>query len=140
MSLESVSTTFARPGTTTTPPGLRDSSRLRIVATGDVLHCGEQLRAVAEAYLCAFPDLRIERRSTHECGEGVCIIESTLTATHEGNFMGVPPTHRSVELLTCSIFTLGTDQLVGEEVVYFDAATLLRQLGVLSKSARPSSA
>jgi hypothetical protein len=49
--------------------------------------------------------------------------------------MGIPATHRSVELLTCSIFTLGADGLLGEESVYFDAATLLRQLGALPESA-----
>lgn len=108
---------------------------LRVIATGDVLRGREQLRTVAEAYLHAFPDLQMERRSTYECGETVCIIETTLRATHRGEFMGIPPTQRLVELLTCSIFTLGTDRLLGEEAVYFDAATLLRQLGVLPESA-----
>jgi steroid delta-isomerase-like uncharacterized protein len=108
---------------------------LRVIATGDVLHGREQLRAAAEAYLCAFPDFQLERRSTYNCGEAVCVIESTLRATHKGEFMGIPATHRSVELLTCSIFTLGPDRLLGEESVYFDAATLLRQLGVLPESA-----
>ena len=107
---------------------------LRVIATGDTLHGREQLRAVAEAYLHAFPDLHIGRRNTYDCGEAACIIESTFKGTHQGEFIGVPPTHRSVELLTCSIFTLGVDGLLAEEVVYFDAATLLRQLGVLSES------
>ncbi len=49
--------------------------------------------------------------------------------------MGIPPTGQSVELLTCSIFTLGIDRLVDEEILYFDAATLLRQLGVLPGAA-----
>jgi steroid delta-isomerase-like uncharacterized protein len=112
-----------------------DDAVLRVIATGDVLHGREQLRPVAEAYLRAFPDLQIERRSTYECGETICIIESTLKATHQGEFMGIPPTQRSVELMTCSIFTLGADRLLGEEAVYFDAATLLHQLGALPGSA-----
>ncbi len=107
---------------------------LRIIATGDAVRGREQLQAVAEAYLRAFPDLQLERRSTYTCGEAVCIIESTLRATHQGEFMGIPPTHHSIELLTCSIFTLGADRLLGEESVYFDTATLLRQLGVLPES------
>lgn len=52
-----------------------------------------------------------------------------------GRVHGIPPIHRSFELLACSIFKLGTDRLIGEEIVYFDAATLLRQLGVLPESA-----
>lgn len=108
---------------------------LRIVATGEVMHGRKELQADAEALLQAFPDLRLERKSRYECGEAVCIIEWTLTGTHEGEYIGIPPTHRSVELPACSIFTLGADRLVGEEVVYFDAATLLRQLGALPEPA-----
>ena len=108
---------------------------LRVIATGDVLCGREQLKAGAEAYLRAFPDLRMERRSTYDCGETVCIIETTMKATHQGEFMGIPVTQRSVELLTCSIFMLGAGGLLGEETVYFDAATLMGQLGVLPQPA-----
>jgi steroid delta-isomerase-like uncharacterized protein len=113
---------------------------LRVIATGDIVAGREQIHAVSEAYLRAFPDLQLERRSTYNCGEAACIIESTLRATHEGELMGIPPTHRSVELLTCSIFTLGADKFLVEERVYFDAVTLLRQLGVLpeSRDAQPA--
>src|SRR5437868_15078221 len=81
-----------------------DDALLRIIATDDVMHGREQIQQFAEAFLRAFPDLRIDRRSTHDCSEEVCVIEWTLTATHEGEFMGIPPTHRSVELLACSTF------------------------------------
>jgi steroid delta-isomerase-like uncharacterized protein len=108
---------------------------LRVVATGEVVCGREELRADVEALLRAFPDLRMERKSIYECGEVVCVIEWTLAGIHEGEYIGISPTHRSVELPACSIFTLGADGLVGEEVVYFDAATLLRQLGVLTESA-----
>ncbi len=108
---------------------------LRIIATGEVMHGRDELRADAEALLGAFPDLRMEDNRTYECGEAVCVIEWTLTGTHEGEYIGIPPTHRLVELPACSIFTLNADRLIGEEVVYFDAATLLRQLGVLMESA-----
>lgn len=119
-----------------------EDSVLRIIATGEVMHGREELRADAEALLRAFPDLRMEHNSTYECGEAFCVIECTLTGTHEGEYIGIRPTHRLVELPACSIFTLGADRLVGEEVVYFDAATLLRQLGVLTEpaDAQPSTA
>ena len=106
----------------------------RVIATGDVRHGREQHLAFAQAYLRAFPDLQIGRRNTYECGEAACIIESTFRATHQGEFIGIPPTHRSVELFTCSIFTLGADRLLAGEVVYFDTTTLLRQLGVIPES------
>ena len=95
----------------------------------------DKLRADAESLIRAFPDLRTEGTNTYECSETVYIIEWTLTGTHEGEYIGIPPTHRSVELPACSIFTRGTDGLVGEEVIYFDPPTLLRQLGVLPEPA-----
>jgi hypothetical protein len=41
-----------------------DDALLRIIATGDVMHGREQIQQFAEAFLRAFPDLRIDRRST----------------------------------------------------------------------------
>lgn len=83
----------------------------------------------------AFPDWHLERRNTYDFGDTVRIIEWTGTGTHQGEFTGIPPTHRSIEMLGCSIFTLGADGFIGEEVAYTDAATVLRQLGVLPNSA-----
>lgn len=77
----------------------------------------------------------LDRRNTYGCGETVRVIEWTMTATHDGQFLGAPPTHHSVEIHGCSIFVLGEDGFVSEEIVYIDAATMLRQLGVLPASA-----
>jgi steroid delta-isomerase-like uncharacterized protein len=111
-----------------------DDALLEIIASGEVMHGRKQIQWFAEALLKSLPDLRIERRSTHECGEAVCVIEWSLTATHEGKFLGVSPTHRAVKLLASSIFELGPDGLIGKETVYFDTATVLRQLGALPES------
>lgn len=108
---------------------------LRIVATGEVMRGREELRADAETLLRGFPDLRLKPKSRYNCGDAVCIIEWTLTATHQGDYIGIPPTHRSVVLPACSIFMLGADGHLGEEILYFDAATLLGQLGALPEAA-----
>jgi len=76
-----------------------DNAMLQIIASGEVVHGREQIRQFAEGLLKALPDLWIERKSTHQCGEAVCIIEWSLAATHEGEFLGVSPTHRSVKML-----------------------------------------
>ena len=52
-----------------------------------------------------------------------------LYGTHLGNYRGLPPTGRSFEMRFCAIFVFEDDQLVCERV-YFDAATVLRQLGI----------
>jgi len=77
----------------------------------------------------------LEPKSRYNCGDAVCIIEWTLTATHQGDYLGIPPTHHSVVLPACSIFMLGADGHLGEEILYFDAATLLGQLGALPEAA-----
>ncbi|MDQ3900000.1 MAG: hypothetical protein M3319_05955, partial [Actinomycetota bacterium] len=59
------------------------------------------------------------------------LLEVTVTRVHQGV--------QSVTVITCriscSIFTLGEDGFVGEELPYTDAAIVLRQLGVLLDSA-----
>jgi len=59
-------------------------------------------------------------------------LEWTLTGTDVGGVMGNPPTHRRVEgLLGCSHYTFGADGLIAQDLVYFDSATMARQLGLL---------
>ena len=101
---------------------------VRFIATGEVVQGQKQIQGFAAALLEAFPDLRLDRQNTYGCGETVRVIEWTITATHDGQFLGVPPTHHSVEIHGCSIFVLGADGFVSEESLYMDAATILRPL------------
>jgi SnoaL-like polyketide cyclase len=55
--------------------------------------------------------------------------------THIGELMGIPATHRSFAMPGCSHFTFGDDGLIASDLVYFDLATALRQLGVLPEPA-----
>ena len=103
---------------------------LRVVATGEVNEGREQITARAEERWRAL-DYTLEPRALYECGEDVWL-EWTMTGTHVGELMGIPPTHLRVEgLLGCSHLTFGADGLVARDLVYFDLATLLRQLGLL---------
>ena len=52
-----------------------------------------------------------------------------LYGTHEGSFRGLPPTGREFEMRFCAFFVFEEDRLVCERV-YFDSATILRQLGI----------
>ena len=52
-----------------------------------------------------------------------------LYGTHEGSFRGLPATGREFEMRFCAMFVFEEDRLVCERV-YFDAATILRQLGI----------
>ena len=57
------------------------------------------------------------------------IVEFDLLGTHRGPLRGLPPTGRSFTCRSLAIFLFEEDRLVGERV-YFDTATILRQLGI----------
>ena len=103
---------------------------LRVVATGEVNEGREQIQTGAEERWRWF-DYTLEPRGFYECGKDLWL-DWTLTGTHVGEVMGIPPTYRRVEgLLGCSHYTFGADGLIVQDVVYFDSATMLRQLGLL---------
>ena len=102
--------------------------RYEIIATGDV-HDGET--AVARYFdetRTAFPDQRNELIALHHADDAV-VAEFDLKGTHEGPFRGLPPTGRSFTCRMVALFLFEGDRLVGERV-YFDSATILRQLGI----------
>jgi hypothetical protein len=76
-------------------------------------------------------DYTLAKRGLYECGDHVWV-EWTLSGTHVGELMGIPPTHRRVEgVFGCSHFTFRHDGLISEDFVYPDVATILLQVGVL---------
>jgi steroid delta-isomerase-like uncharacterized protein len=102
--------------------------RYELVATGEV-HDGEaEVAAYFVETRAAFPDQRNELISLHHAEDAV-IVEANLYGTHDGPFRGLPPTGRSFEMRFCAIFVFEEDRLVCERV-YFDANTVLRQLGI----------
>ena len=66
----------------------------RDVALGMPLHGREALKAAAQAYMTGFPDLHIEETSSTLAPPRL-VQELTITGTHLGEFLGVPPTGRS---------------------------------------------
>jgi steroid delta-isomerase-like uncharacterized protein len=107
---------------------------LRVVATGEVNEGREQIEAAADERWRVL-DYTLAPRGLYECGQDVWL-EWTMTGTHVGELNGIPPTHLRVEgLLGCSHFTFGADGLIARDLVYFDSATMLRQLGLLPEPA-----
>lgn len=102
--------------------------RYELIATGDV-YDGEQevLRYFAESRT-AFPDQRNELIALHHADDAV-IVEFDLLGTHLGPLRTLPPTGRSFRCRMTSFFIFDGERIVCERV-YFDQATILRQLGV----------
>ena len=108
--------TFARP-------------RYEIVPTGDVFDGEEAVRGYFAASRSAFPDQRNELRALYHADDAV-IVEFDLLGTHLGMLRGViPPTGKTFRCPVTAFFIFEGDRIVCERV-YFDSATILRQLGL----------
>jgi steroid delta-isomerase-like uncharacterized protein len=102
--------------------------RYELIATGDVYDGPEEVARYFEETRTAFPDQRNEPIALHHADDAV-LVEAMLYGTHDGPFRGLPPTGRNFEMRFLAVFVFDQDQLVCERV-YFDAATILRQLGI----------
>lgn len=78
----------------------------------------------------SFSNLNIEVKTWYFGDESITT-EMTLRASHTGAWQGIPATGRAVEVPLCAIFTFDAENKVASERAYFDAATVLRQIGVL---------
>jgi len=89
----------------------------------------DQVRAYYAEMLSAMPDLKIDVRARHAT-ESAIVLEVVISGHHEGAWRGLPPTGRRVEFPLCAIYSFDeSDRLTGERI-YYDRATVLRQLGV----------
>ena len=109
--------------------GTFEHPRYEIVPTGDVFDGAEAVRQYFDDTRTAFPDQRNEVIALHHSDDGV-IVEFELKGTHEGPLRGIPPTGKAFTCRTAAFFLFEGDELVCERV-YFDAATIMSQLGLI---------
>lgn len=94
----------------------------------DALSDGETaVRELVSGLVNGFPDLRCEPVVIHHADDAV-IVEARLTGTHRKEWAGLTPHGRRMDLAIACIFDFDEDRLINE-TVYFDFATLQRQLG-----------
>ncbi len=100
--------------------------RYELIAT-DRVHDGEaEVREYFRETRTAFPDQRNELIALHHADDAV-ISEFWLLGTHEGPLGPLEPTGRSFRCRMTAFFVFEGAELVCERV-YFDSATILRQL------------
>lgn len=102
--------------------------RYEIVPTGDVFDGEQAVRGYFAASRGAFPDQRNEVKSIRHADDAV-ITEFDLLGTHLGPLRGIPPTGKAFRCPMTAFFVFDGDRIVCERV-YFDSATILRQLGL----------
>jgi steroid delta-isomerase-like uncharacterized protein len=90
-------------------------------------------REFIEMFRAAIPDLRVEIEGQYAEGSTV-ITRWTASGTHEGTLMGVPATHRPLEVGGISIDRFDERGRLAEGWGNWDGIALLRQIGALSKA------
>jgi steroid delta-isomerase-like uncharacterized protein len=90
----------------------------------------EEMEGTVRMVTAAFPDNRHEVEEVIAEDDRV-VLRCTLTGTHEGPFMGIPPTGRKIEVTEIHIYRLEEGKAV-EHRVSRDDLGAMRQLGVIA--------
>jgi steroid delta-isomerase-like uncharacterized protein len=99
-------------------------------------HVGHaSVRGYYEGLLQAMPDLRIDVQQRHATADAV-VVEVVISGHHLGTWRGLPPTGRPLRFALCGIFTFDANDRLAGEKIYYDRATVLRQLGVFHEPDR----
>jgi steroid delta-isomerase-like uncharacterized protein len=112
--------------------GMTDDCYNLVLCDPSPLYRGAE--AVARRYRgmwTAFPDLQVQLRRIVAIEGELAVTEHTLSGTHRGPLFGVAPTGRLVKVETAVIWEFVGERIRGE-TVYFDLATMLRQVGALA--------
>ncbi|HEY4848683.1 MAG TPA: ester cyclase [Methylocella sp.] len=89
----------------------------------------DQVQLYYKELLAAAADFQIEVRNRYATDEAV-ILEVTISGTHTGAWRGLPATGKKVSIPLCGIFTFDpADRILGEKI-YYDRASVFRQLGI----------
>jgi steroid delta-isomerase-like uncharacterized protein len=96
----------------------------------DAHHIGrDAVRTFYRGLLQALPALHLDVRQRHASATAV-VIEVIVRGRHLGPWRGLPATGCQVEFPLCGIFTFDDDDRLAGEKIYYDRATLFRQLGI----------
>lgn len=89
----------------------------------------EGFKAGTRAFLAAFSDLSVAFDDIVAEGDKVAV-RGRIRGTHTGEFMGAPATGRQVDVPGIDIVRIRDGKMV-EHWGVFDAATMMRQLGLM---------
>ncbi|GAA4404856.1 hypothetical protein GCM10023168_17980 [Fodinibacter luteus] len=114
----------------------------RLVAPGFVEHDAEPGMAPTKhgvlelfrGYRSAFPDLRMDAHEVIVSGD-TTVARVTASGTHDGEFMGMPPSGRRIEVGLIDIMRFDDDGLISDHWGVMDALSMMQQLGVVPEGA-----
>ncbi len=94
----------------------------------------QQIAKYVAGVRAGFPDFKLEIKQKVAEGDRL-VTHWACTGTQRGEFQGISPSGRRVEMTGLTLVRIKGGQIV-EERVYFDRLSLLEQLGVLSGAAQ----
>jgi steroid delta-isomerase-like uncharacterized protein len=94
----------------------------------------EGVKEFFRMYIGAFPDLHFDAEDILTAGDKV-VGRVRITGTHQGEFMGMPATGKSIDVQAIDIIRFGDDGLAREHWGVFDAMAMMQQLGVVPEGA-----
>ena len=89
----------------------------------------ESIRAIMQALLTSFPDLLLtidQELADEDCA----ILRWTATGTHNGDFQGIPPTGKSINVKGNSVYQCADGKMIAEHSIW-DTLGMLKQLGAI---------
>jgi len=89
----------------------------------------EEVRSFYAQLLRAMPDMHIDVQRRHP-SEDAIILEVVISGRHLGTWRGLPATGRRVSFPLCGIFTFDDGNHIASEKIYYDRASVLRQIGI----------
>ena len=114
-----------------------DHPRYELIGTGDVYDGPHAVARYFEETRTAFPDQRNELIALHHADDDTVAVEFDLLGTHLGPLRSLPPTGRSFRCRMAAVFVFEGERIVCERV-YFDQASILRQLGLAHDPSSPA--
>ena len=87
-----------------------------------------------EMYRAAFPDLRMNPEDILASGDRA-VARVRVTGTHQGEFMGMPATGKSIDVQLIDIIRFGDDGLAHEHWGVVDTMAMMQQLGAVGDGA-----
>ena len=100
------------------------------VTFGLVARGKEELRSFVERAFAAIPDFKYELRNRIAVGQWA-VIEWAMSGTHKGDLPGIPATGKPFSLVRGSTILELEAGKIRRESDYWDAATLMKQVGAL---------
>jgi steroid delta-isomerase-like uncharacterized protein len=104
--------------------------RYEVPALSAIVDGAEGVTGLVTGLLSAFPDFYLHQSALYHADDAV-IVEVRFGGTHRGNWAGIEATGKTMEVQAVLIFVFEGDELVCEKV-YFDHATILRQIGAIA--------